>query len=121
MVFLENTLLKFIRKAQKSCYDLDSIDSRPRKSDFFWPPGVVRALQTKKTRLIDQTNDSTVFQNDFDEDDLDEFEPETLILEITEYLRKEYFFCVYCAVKFNDAEDLEQNCPGNCHTLHDED
>ncbi|WBW72696.1 RNA-binding protein, G-patch type, GPATCH11-like protein [Schizosaccharomyces osmophilus] len=35
------------------------------------------------------------------------------------YLRKKYFYCLYCGFSYDDLEDLEKNCPGIYEDDHD--
>ncbi|KAF8756368.1 hypothetical protein RHS01_04470 [Rhizoctonia solani] len=39
----------------------------------------------------------------------------TLVLE---YLRMKYFYCFWCGASYDDASDLETNCPGPDEDLH---
>ena len=61
-----------------------------------------------------------------DNDDVDEeeeeieFPPDQMLLVITQYLRTEHLFCIWCGITFNDTEDLENSCPGNSREDHDD-
>lgn len=60
---------------------------------------------------------------DEDEEDSDE-EPEEISLEklvdIIQYLRDQYNYCIYCAITGENREDLEANCPGPYREDHDD-
>mmetsp|Transcript_38504 Transcript_38504/g.49722 ORF Transcript_38504/g.49722 Transcript_38504/m.49722 type:complete len:332 (+) Transcript_38504:26-1021(+) len=36
----------------------------------------------------------------------------------TDYLRREYHYCIYCGCQYNDEKDLETNCPGKADDDH---
>ncbi|XP_025907011.1 G patch domain-containing protein 11 isoform X1 [Nothoprocta perdicaria] len=38
---------------------------------------------------------------------------------LTAYLRKEHFYCIWCGITYEDAEDLSSNCPGDSAADHD--
>ena len=40
----------------------------------------------------------------------------TLMLD---YLRREYAYCFWCGTQYEDAEDMENNCPGPDEDAHD--
>lgn len=94
-------------KSQKICQDLDTKMNvvKPQES-WFWPQ------ESKEEKEAD------------DSDDTDDSEEETNLtnlekLEIlTKYLRKTYFYCIWCGVKFNDEDDLRDSCPGNTRNDH---
>ena len=46
----------------------------------------------------------------------DEFQLNHLIF----YMRSTHFYCTWCAIKFNDAADLADNCPGDSRDAHDD-
>lgn len=39
---------------------------------------------------------------------------------VTLYLREEYFYCMYCGIKFDDEQDMVRNCPGDTRKEHDD-
>ena len=38
--------------------------------------------------------------------------------EIINYLRQEYFYCIWCGEKYENLEKLQTECPGNDSELH---
>ncbi len=40
----------------------------------------------------------------------------TLVLD---YLRRKYSYCFWCGTQYSDAEDMENNCPGEDEDAHD--
>lgn len=38
---------------------------------------------------------------------------------LTQYLREEHLYCVWCGTTFNDPADMVQSCPGDTAEMHD--
>ena len=49
-----------------------------------------------------------------------EFIPEEQLQMITEYLRSQYLYCLWCGITFSDLEDMNDSCPGLTREDHDE-
>lgn len=49
-----------------------------------------------------------------------EFFPEEQLQMITEYLRSQYLYCLWCGITFSDLEDMNTSCPGLTREDHDE-
>jgi len=101
--FAEKKIQIDLYKCQKVCHQLDS-DNGISEPDhrYFWP--------------------QSLFQDEEDQLDEDEsFALEEQLLYVTEYLRTNYFYCVWCAHTYNDAAELNAECPGNSSTFHDDD
>ena len=49
-----------------------------------------------------------------------EFLPEEKLQMITEYLRSQYLYCLWCGITFSDLEDMNSSCPGLTREDHDE-
>ena len=49
-----------------------------------------------------------------------EIPPDEMLKIITEYLRTDYLFCIWCGITFENADDLNSNCPGNSRDDHDD-
>ncbi|KAM0729205.1 G patch domain-containing protein 11 [Formica fusca] len=96
-------------KSQKVCQDLDTKTDviKPQES-WFWPQV---SKEEKEANDTDDTDDS----DDSDEETLSNLEKLDIL---TKYLRKTYFYCIWCGVKFNDEDDLRDNCPGNTRSDH---
>ena len=54
------------------------------------------------------------------EQNFEELEPTDQQDILTNYARERYFYCCWCGCRFNDAQDLQDNCPGNDRDLHDD-
>ena len=50
----------------------------------------------------------------------DEFIPEEKLQMITEYLRSQYRYCLWCGTTFKDIDDMNAACPGSTRDDHDE-
>ncbi|XP_072107118.1 G patch domain-containing protein 11 isoform X1 [Mobula birostris] len=91
-----------LRKSQFACQQLDEKKGLdiPEKT-WYWLP----------------TNNEE--EDDEDESDVQKFETtEEKLQAVTDYLRKTYFYCIWCAISYEDEEDLCNNCPGNCAADH---
>ena len=96
---------------------------------WFWPKIIQEAtdeseIDLEEPKIKDITNEEQIAA----EDDLDEIEeeeeveipPDEMLKIITEYLRTEYLFCIWCGITFENAEDLNGTCPGNSRDDHDD-
>lgn len=41
-----------------------------------------------------------------------------LLAVIINYLRTKYKYCLWCGIKYESLEDIEDNCPGNTYDSH---
>lgn len=97
-----------IFKSQKICQELDTkYNIEEPEESWFWP-------QNKETNIDDNTDHQL---NDAEEDGEDLSNLEKLEI-LTKYLRKKHFYCIWCGMKFDDEEDLKDNCPGNTRNDH---
>ena len=89
-------------KSQNACYQMDSFEEIDEPLyNFFWP------------NHINQVDDEDEI---FD----DEYSSEDKLAMITSYLRQKYCYCVWCASRYNDQDDLMQHCPGDTAAIHDD-
>lgn len=109
-------------RAQKACRQLDmSKEITEPVEIWFWPKTIAEAPEE-----VQDDNDEIRIQeiHEEDNDDVDEeeieFPPDQMLLVITQYLRTEHLFCIWCGITFNDTEDLENSCPGNSREDHDD-
>lgn len=95
-------------KSQKVCQELDTKENieKPEES-WFWP-------ENKEEK---ETDDADDIDNDIEEDDEILSNLEKLDI-LTRYLRKKYFYCIWCGMKFNDEDDLKDDCPGSTRNDH---
>merc|ERR1711962_293 len=115
-------------RAQKATRQLDmSKDFTEPIESWFWPKVFQENTDENETdleepKIKDITNEEQI-QDDFDEIEEEEeveIPPDEMLKIITEYLRTEYLFCIWCGITFENAEDLNSNCPGNSREDHDD-
>ena len=108
---------KDLRTAQKVCRnsDLESgvnekmfyeLDSRPK---WFWP-----LIEPKKNEEGEDKNDEP------EEEEEEEESVEVMFKTINDYLRDKYFYCIWCGIRFNDSQDLNDNCLGDTREDHND-
>ena len=116
-------------RAQKACRQLDMAkDFTEPVEVWFWPKVDEEALEeqnieeedneAKITEIVEENDDEE--QNDHPVEDEIEFPPDQMLLMVTEYLRTEHLFCIWCGITFNNTEDLLNSCPGNSREDHDD-
>ncbi|XP_054156928.1 G patch domain-containing protein 11-like [Oppia nitens] len=113
-------MAKDLRTAQKCCKNLD-IDSgldeklfldqtvRPK---WFWPPIAEQNSGSGDDEGIGGGGDEEEKDEDLEESIEDKLK------HINEYLREKYFYCIWCSIKFNDNNDLNNNCLGETRDDH---
>ncbi|CAH1791413.1 unnamed protein product [Owenia fusiformis] len=99
-------------KSQKVCHHLDSDQNlESPKELYFWPKQVFQTNQDEEEETDEETDEEN------EEDTLESWEK----LEVlTNYLRTQHIYCVWCGTRFEDSSDLAQNCPGSTSEDHDE-
>ena len=114
-------------RAQKACRQLDMAKEFTEPVEaWFWP----KADEVSEEQNIEEDNENEAKiteiveendeeQNDPVEDEI-EFPPDQMLLMVTEYLRTEHLFCIWCGITFNDTDDLQNSCPGNSREDHDD-
>ena len=106
-------------KSQKACRQLDlGKDFSEPVEPWFWP----KPLSTEDQNYEDQEVKIQEIVEEEEQEDEEEVEiPSDQMLGIlTQYLRGEYLFCIWCGITFQDVEDLNNSCPGNDRESHDE-
>ncbi|XP_017770606.1 PREDICTED: G patch domain-containing protein 11-like [Nicrophorus vespilloides] len=108
------SLFTFFRKAQTACEHLDTNEDLMEPIvDFYWPIKI-KEKEDDEEQVKDEA-DST------DEEEEENVITEENLLKLTEYLRSRHFYCIYCASKADDLEDLDSFCPGNSVEGHNTD
>ncbi|XP_011638535.1 LOW QUALITY PROTEIN: G patch domain-containing protein 11 [Pogonomyrmex barbatus] len=97
-------------KSQKVCQELDAKENieKPEES-WFWPDSKEIKEEEKEEN---DTDDNEIDQNIEDLSNLEKLDI------LTKYLRKKYFYCIWCGLKFDDENDLRDNCPGSTRNDH---
>ncbi|KAJ3346025.1 G patch domain-containing protein 11 [Kappamyces sp. JEL0680] len=102
--------------ARSTCMDMDEKNGIPRTE--FWPsekpegnlhldPGV-KAPKEPSAEL-----DAAQLQF--------ESQPDSEKLAVlTYYLRTKYHYCQWCSIQFENEQDMDQNCPGDCRIDHED-
>nr|XP_002129492.1 G patch domain-containing protein 11-like [Ciona intestinalis] len=99
--FALQLLEKDLNKSQKACHTLDSAgDVTEPEMYFYWPEMCTSPEEEEEKEDQHSVNEKLVL--------------------ITEYLRTKYFYCIWCATKYNDLNDIKSNCPGDTANSHDD-
>lgn len=95
-----------LQKSQRTCRHLDMEAGLTEAPDvYFWPEERV-------------DGDESIERED-DKDGMEDVSLHEQLCKITEYLRGQYFYCLWCGLKYEGTQDLEENCPGNNRSSHD--
>ncbi|XP_065202472.1 G patch domain-containing protein 11 [Planococcus citri] len=128
------------RKSQKICETLDTDKGilEPQEK-WYWlstdpeiekeKKAAAKAEKRKKRMASGYDNDSDEYsENDDSEDASDEKDDDDdddvpldvseKLNNITSYLRNTYYYCIWCSVKYNDEDDLKNECPGRTRDEH---
>lgn len=99
-----------VHLSRKACYNLDSQEAIdfPIK-EYYWPWHVIKSLKPKDEENAEEEN----------EEPTDEEYAEQL-LDLTKYLRMKYNYCVWCGIRFEDTNDMQETCPGDNRASHDD-
>lgn len=106
----EQMLKADLCKSQKVCEQLDAQCGIEEPEElWFWLP--------KEETKDNEDGSNAEDENNEDDDDEDLTVNEKLEI-LTKYLRKKYFYCIWCGAAYNDDDDLRENCPGNTRNDH---
>ncbi|XP_034484946.1 G patch domain-containing protein 11 [Drosophila innubila] len=108
----ERKLLYDLKRCQQTCESLDlAAGVQEPELDFFWPP-----------KPIEQNDEEDTEAEADDELEKEEPEEQYSVEEQLEllmsYLRTSYQFCYWCGTHYENAEDLDTNCPGLTRDEH---
>ncbi|ABN67627.2 predicted protein [Scheffersomyces stipitis CBS 6054] len=91
-----------------SNYDLSKVNE-------LWRPYAVKLVEhdnsVKISQRIGNNKIQTVSTSGFASIDNIE-DPESAMISLLQYLRKNHFYCFFCGCSYSDVTDLEQHCPG---------
>jgi hypothetical protein len=78
----------------------------------FWPVDekVLVSFQGYDTKLVNEPIDMF-------ETEKDEF---VKFQMVNDYIRNTYHYCIWCGCKYDSAQELKLECPGNTRKDHDE-
>ena len=106
-------------RSQKACRQLDmSKDFSEPVESWFWPKIFNEDDPETEPKIKEIVNEEEE-DNEEVEDEI-EIPPEEMLRIITEYLRSQYLFCVWCGITFENPDDLKTSCPGNSREDHDD-
>lgn len=103
--FAERQTASDLYKSQKACEQLDRSKDLPCIEKWFWPD-------------VKDDNDDKDDDDEPEETD-DEPEPFEKLVSLTMYLRKTHQYCIWCGTKFDDDQDIADNCPGETAEDHE--
>ncbi|RWS06890.1 Coiled-coil domain-containing protein 75-like protein [Dinothrombium tinctorium] len=111
--YAEKMIEKDLRDSQKICHHLDIENniSAPEES-WFWP---LNANMTN-TEVKDEVPDE--IGKDLSDDESNSLTTKEKLTLITLYLRNKYFYCIWCAVKYESVVQMESECPGDTRDAH---
>ncbi|KAL7674392.1 hypothetical protein ACOME3_000672 [Neoechinorhynchus agilis] len=93
--FIAKRIAIDLAKSRRMCQTLDLEEQISEPVDpLFWP------------------------QDQIEERETDEVDNDDILQRITSYLRQNYYYCIWCSVRFNNNDDLANNCPGNTFDEH---
>lgn len=111
---------KDLIKSQKACEQLDFRKNiKEPLEKYYWPKEFLKSKEDKDSEIDDDDDDDDSNDEDNDDDD-NELSKTDQLERLTEYLRTTYFYCIWCAIEFNDSDDMISNCPGKTSTDHDD-
>jgi len=132
-----------LNRSKKTCYQLDQAKGFTEPIEmWFWPDmnkdendSIIdddidgEPIKDEKQLSLDTEEASVTEINGYDdrvkpdfipkEDISCEFLPEEQLNIITEYLRSQYLYCLWCGITFSDNQDMSSNCPGSTRDDHE--
>lgn len=130
-----------LRKSQRACYNLDvAQDISEPEQPWYWPPssskkeaadddvrnvvcldeeiadGAILSSENCTARVSGDTSDD----EEDDDDEEEEADPFERLKALTQYLRQRHHYCIWCAIRFDDDDDMATNCPGPTREDHDD-
>ncbi|KAH8417335.1 hypothetical protein KR222_009099 [Zaprionus bogoriensis] len=108
----ERKLRYDIKRCQQTCESLDlAAGVCDPELPFFWPP--------KQIEPKDEDADEAAAVEELPEEETEEqFSAGEQLELLTSYLRTGYKFCYWCGTHYENAEDLDTNCPGLTRDEH---
>ncbi|XP_034115785.1 G patch domain-containing protein 11 [Drosophila albomicans] len=98
----ERKLLYDVKRCQQTCESLDLAARVTEPAlDFFWP-----------AKAIEKTEEETDIEEAEQEEKEEQYSAKEQLDLLISYLRTSYQFCYWCGTHYENAEDLDSNCPG---------
>lgn len=99
-------------KSQRTCERLDlECDIEEPAIRWFWP-------DRKKPKSEEEQTECESAQDEEEKEEEEQYEPSEKLEMLTDYLRTTYCYCIWCGVKYEDGNDMSENCPGNTKDDH---
>ena len=106
---------------QKACRQLDlGKEFSEPVEPWFWPKPIEDKNVVEEEAKIQEIVGTEEEEGEDENEEEVDIPPEEMLKILTEYLRAEYLFCIWCGITFHDVEDLNKSCPGNDRESHDE-
>ncbi|XP_065369256.1 G patch domain-containing protein 11 [Calliphora vicina] len=104
-------VLNALRRCQVTCENLD-VESKLEQPEmpWFWPERI-KETDEEDTKDEQETGEETN-EAEQDNEEAEEFSNQEKLEMLTNYVRTSYIFCYWCGVRYNDEQDLSENCPG---------
>ncbi|XP_013117374.1 G patch domain-containing protein 11 [Stomoxys calcitrans] len=104
----ERFVAQSLSRCQKVCQNLDLDTDMPEPAmSWFWP-------QKPKGANDDAAEEPNTKQTDeeYDDEEEDDFSNVEKLEMLTNYIRTSYNFCFWCGIRYENLNDLNDNCPG---------
>jgi hypothetical protein len=101
----EKRITADVYKARKVIEQMD-LANEVSKSEF-WPSRATQDAETGEWIKPDPT--------EFELQD-----PRDQLKQVIDYLRDTYGYCIWCGCRFDSAEEMDSECPGDTREAHDE-
>lgn len=107
--------------SNRSCVDMPSndvqeIDDAQKETESAFrcmQQRFLTFLEENQMQLVSIGKDSSDHYLDKCDDHVDLLETLSFVLfDVLHFLRENYYYCLYCGVKYDDDEDMSSNCPG---------
>ena len=110
-----------LRKSQRICQVLDEEKGINEPDEiWFWPEKIAtkedeedeeETVEAKKQKLETEEKDEEECKDEC-------FEPSEKLEILTSYLRLSHNYCIFCGIKFENEEDMDNSCPGSSREDH---
>ena len=98
---------------QKARLAIMAADEQVSKKSIYW-------LQKNQHVGIDGYCSEVIDVVDSVQEEFEASSDSNKLYECIQYLRKNYFYCIWCSSTFTDMNDMLENCPGNTRILHED-
>ncbi|KAM8704421.1 hypothetical protein ACLKA7_008945 [Drosophila subpalustris] len=109
----ERKLLYDLKRCQQTCESLDlGAEVVEPELDFFWPP---KPIEQNDEEEDSKEGTEEILEEEEKEEQYSVGEQLELLMS---YLRTSYQFCYWCGTHYENAEDMNSNCPGLTRDEH---